>query len=96
MCICCIQFPDTISPVQSDAILSDQAYLMFGDDEYLYLFKEAYKAVMRHLHFDPWSVNLLRLINFAVPMATIWPFRPLAVVLSLTCRSVTLSAGMSR
>jgi mannosidase alpha-like ER degradation enhancer 2 len=34
--------------------LYQQAYLLFGDEEYLYVFQEAYKAVMHYLHHDPW------------------------------------------
>ncbi|KAL5702097.1 Alpha-mannosidase I mns4 [Ranunculus cassubicifolius] len=35
-----------------------KAYLLFGDDEYLFMFKEAYKAAMRYLHNDPWYVEV--------------------------------------
>lgn len=31
-----------------------QAYLLFGDEEYLFMFQEAYKAVMHYLYSDPW------------------------------------------
>lgn len=31
-----------------------QAYLLFGDEEYLFMFQEAYKAVMQYLYNDPW------------------------------------------
>lgn len=31
-----------------------QAYLLFGDEEYLFMFQEAYKAAMHYLHHDPW------------------------------------------
>ncbi|KAG6548383.1 hypothetical protein Mapa_010162 [Marchantia paleacea] len=45
-----------------------KAYLLFGDDEYLYMFKEAYKSVMTYLYTDPWywEVNM----NSAV---VVWP-----------------------
>jgi hypothetical protein len=33
---------------------TQQAYLLFGDEEYLYIFQEAYKAAMQYLHHDPW------------------------------------------
>lgn len=35
-----------------------KAYLLLGDEEYLYMFKEAYKSVMRHLHNDPWYLEV--------------------------------------
>lgn len=31
-----------------------QAYLLFGDEEYLYIFQEAYAAAMQYLYSDPW------------------------------------------
>lgn len=31
-----------------------QAYLLFGDEEYLFIFQEAYAAAMHHLYNDPW------------------------------------------
>ena len=31
-----------------------QAYLLLGDEEYLYMFQEAYKAAMQYLYNDPW------------------------------------------
>lgn len=31
-----------------------QAYLLFGDEEYLYIFQEAYAAAMHYLYHDPW------------------------------------------
>lgn len=33
---------------------SFQAYLLFGDDEYLFIFQEAYAAAMLYLFNDPW------------------------------------------
>lgn len=48
------------------AILS-QAYLLLGDEEYLYIFNEAYKAAMKYLHNDPWYLCLF-IILFIVMM----------------------------
>ena len=31
--------------------------MLLGDEEYLFMFKEAYKSVMRYLHNDPWYVS---------------------------------------
>lgn len=31
-----------------------QAYLLFGDEEYLFIFQEAYAAAMHYLYNDPW------------------------------------------
>ena len=31
-----------------------QAYLLFGDEEYLFIFQEAYAAAMHYLFNDPW------------------------------------------
>ncbi|KAG1347674.1 Alpha-mannosidase I MNS4 [Cocos nucifera] len=45
-----------------------QAYLLFGDEEYLFMFQEAYKAAMHYLHHDPWYVEVN--MNSA---ATVWP-----------------------
>ncbi|KAJ1285637.1 hypothetical protein BS78_03G293300 [Paspalum vaginatum] len=45
-----------------------KAYLLFGDEEYLYIFQEAYKAAMHHLHHDPWYVE----VNMNSG-ATVWP-----------------------
>ncbi|KAJ3698824.1 hypothetical protein LUZ61_002529 [Rhynchospora tenuis] len=45
-----------------------KAYLLFGDEEYLFMFQEAYKAAMRYLHHDPWYVEVN--MNSA---ATVWP-----------------------
>ena len=39
--------------------ISFQAYLLLGDEEYLYIFNEAYKAAMQYLHNDPWYSSLL-------------------------------------
>lgn len=35
-------------------VISFQAYLLFGDEEYLYIFQEAYAAAMHYLYNDPW------------------------------------------
>lgn len=35
-------------------VISSQAYLLFGDEEYLYIFQEAYAAAMQYLYNDPW------------------------------------------
>eukprot|EP00249_Psilotum_nudum_P018218 c26697_g1_i1 orf=127-2067(+) len=45
-----------------------KGYLLLGDEEYLYIFNEAYKAAMRYLYSDPWyfEVNM----NSAV---VVWP-----------------------
>ncbi|KAJ3696116.1 hypothetical protein LUZ60_001493 [Juncus effusus] len=45
-----------------------KAYLLFGDEEYLFMFQEAYKAAMTYLHHDPWYVEVN--MNSA---ATVWP-----------------------
>ncbi|XP_020682223.1 alpha-mannosidase I MNS4 [Dendrobium catenatum] len=45
-----------------------KAYLLFGDDEYLFMFQEAYKAAMHYLYHDPWYVEVN--MNSAV---TVWP-----------------------
>ncbi|KAL3700789.1 hypothetical protein R1sor_018811 [Riccia sorocarpa] len=45
-----------------------KAYLLFGDDEYLYMFKEAYKSVMMYLFHDPWYIEVN--MNSAV---VVWP-----------------------
>ncbi|KAL9260840.1 Alpha-mannosidase I MNS4-like protein [Drosera capensis] len=37
-------------------VRSFPAYLLFGDEEYLLIFQEAYQAAMRHLFADPWHV----------------------------------------
>lgn len=45
-----------------------KAYLLFGDEEYLFMFQEAYKAAMRYLYHDPWYVEVN--MNSAI---TVWP-----------------------
>ncbi|XP_002985136.2 alpha-mannosidase I MNS4 [Selaginella moellendorffii] len=45
-----------------------KAYLLFGEDEYLHMFKESYKAVMRYLFKDPWYMEVN--MNSAV---VVWP-----------------------
>ncbi|CAO2171638.1 unnamed protein product [Urochloa humidicola] len=45
-----------------------KAYLLFGDEEYLYMFQEAYKAAMHYLFHDPWYVE----VNMNSG-ATVWP-----------------------
>ncbi|XP_072951179.1 alpha-mannosidase I MNS4 [Typha angustifolia] len=45
-----------------------KAYLLFGDEEYLFIFQEAYKAAMHYLHHDPWYVEVN--MNSA---STVWP-----------------------
>ncbi|XP_020092701.1 alpha-mannosidase I MNS4 isoform X2 [Ananas comosus] len=45
-----------------------KAYLLFGDEEYLYIFQEAYKAAMKYLHHDPWYVEVN--MNSGT---TVWP-----------------------
>ena len=35
-------------------ILLFQAYLLFGDVEYLFIFQEAYATAMHYLYNDPW------------------------------------------
>ncbi|CDY68502.1 BnaAnng27500D, partial [Brassica napus] len=35
-----------------------KAYILFGDEEYLYIFQEAYGSAMHHLHKDPWYVEV--------------------------------------
>ncbi|KAI4317936.1 hypothetical protein L6164_025760 [Bauhinia variegata] len=35
-----------------------KAYLLFGDEEYLYIFQEAYAAAMHYLYNDPWYVEV--------------------------------------
>lgn len=41
-----------------------QAYLLFGDEEYLFIFQEAYKAAMNYLFNDPWQVIFLLRLEF--------------------------------
>lgn len=31
-----------------------QAYILLGDEEYLFIFQEAYGAAMHYLYNDPW------------------------------------------
>ncbi|KAK4355844.1 hypothetical protein RND71_024815 [Anisodus tanguticus] len=45
-----------------------KAYLLFGDEEYLFIFQEAYKAAMKYLFNDPWYVEVN--MNSA---ALVWP-----------------------
>lgn len=35
-----------------------KAYLLFGDEEYLFMFQEAYAAAMNYLYTDPWYVEV--------------------------------------
>ncbi|XP_019428634.1 PREDICTED: alpha-mannosidase I MNS4 isoform X2 [Lupinus angustifolius] len=45
-----------------------KAYLLFGDEEYLYIFQEAYTAAMHYLFHDPWYVE----VNMD-SAAIVWP-----------------------
>ncbi|KAK8953108.1 putative alpha-mannosidase I MNS4 [Platanthera guangdongensis] len=45
-----------------------KAYLLFGDEEYLFMFQEAYKSAMHYLFHDPWYVEVN--MNSAI---TVWP-----------------------
>ncbi|KAI3790780.1 hypothetical protein L2E82_04074 [Cichorium intybus] len=45
-----------------------KAYILFGDEEYLYIFQEAYGAAMHYLFHDPWYVEVN--MNSA---ALVWP-----------------------
>ncbi|RAL38801.1 hypothetical protein DM860_013482 [Cuscuta australis] len=45
-----------------------KAHLLFGDKEYLFIFQEAYRAVMTYLYSDPWYVEVN--MNSA---ALVWP-----------------------
>ncbi|XP_045790083.1 alpha-mannosidase I MNS4 [Trifolium pratense] len=45
-----------------------KAYLLFGDEEYLYIFQEAYSAAMHYLYHDPWYVE----VNMD-SAAIVWP-----------------------
>ncbi|KAI8561202.1 hypothetical protein RHMOL_Rhmol04G0319700 [Rhododendron molle] len=49
-------------------MISLQAYLLFGDEECLFIFQEAYEAAMRYLYTDPWYVEVN--MNSA---ALVWP-----------------------
>ncbi|KAI3978755.1 hypothetical protein MKX01_015930 [Papaver californicum] len=35
-----------------------KAYILFGDEEYLFMFQEAYRAAMHYLYDDPWYVEV--------------------------------------
>lgn len=45
-----------------------KAYLLFGDEEYLFIFQEAYAAAMHYLFNDPWYVE----VNMD-SAALVWP-----------------------
>uniref|UniRef100_A0A7C9E9Z4 alpha-1,2-Mannosidase n=1 Tax=Opuntia streptacantha TaxID=393608 RepID=A0A7C9E9Z4_OPUST len=45
-----------------------KAFLLFGDEEYLFIFQEAYGAAMRYLFTDPWYVE----VNMD-SAAIVWP-----------------------
>ncbi|CAL1396493.1 unnamed protein product [Linum trigynum] len=45
-----------------------KAYLLFGDEEYLFIFQEAYAAAMQYLYNDPWYVE----VNMD-SAAIVWP-----------------------
>ncbi|GAV69591.1 Glyco_hydro_47 domain-containing protein [Cephalotus follicularis] len=45
-----------------------KAYLLFGDEEYLFIFQEAYGAAMHYLYKDPWYVE----VNMD-SAAIVWP-----------------------
>ncbi|PKI56439.1 hypothetical protein CRG98_023177 [Punica granatum] len=45
-----------------------KAYLLFGEEEYLYIFREAYAAAMHYLFNDPWYVE----VNMD-SAAIVWP-----------------------
>ncbi|XP_031272437.1 alpha-mannosidase I MNS4 isoform X2 [Pistacia vera] len=45
-----------------------KAYLLFGDEEYLYIFQESYRAAMHYLFNDPWYVE----VNMD-SAAIVWP-----------------------
>ncbi|CAN1156915.1 Alpha-mannosidase I MNS4 [Linum perenne] len=45
-----------------------KAYLLFGDEEYLFIFQEAYAAAMKYLYNDPWYVE----VNMD-SAAVVWP-----------------------
>ncbi|XP_071938004.1 alpha-mannosidase I MNS4-like isoform X2 [Coffea arabica] len=45
-----------------------KAYLLFGDEEYIFIFQEAYRAAMHYLYNDPWYVEVN--MNSA---ALVWP-----------------------
>ncbi|WVZ68650.1 hypothetical protein U9M48_017566 [Paspalum notatum var. saurae] len=53
---------------------TQKAYLLFGDEEYLYIFQEAYKAAMHHLHHDPWFKSYVLYVEVNMHSgATVWP-----------------------
>ncbi|KAG6727127.1 hypothetical protein I3842_02G115500 [Carya illinoinensis] len=45
-----------------------KAYVLFGDEEYLFIFQEAYRAAMQYLYNDPWYVE----VNMD-SAAIVWP-----------------------
>lgn len=45
-----------------------KAYMLFGDEEYLFIFQEAYTAAMHYLYNDPWYVE----VNMD-SAAIVWP-----------------------
>ncbi|KAJ7979950.1 alpha-1,2-Mannosidase [Quillaja saponaria] len=45
-----------------------KAYILFGDEEYLFIFQEAYGAVMHYLYNDPWYIE----VNMD-SAAIVWP-----------------------
>ncbi|KAH9603328.1 hypothetical protein KSS87_012079 [Heliosperma pusillum] len=45
-----------------------KAFLLFGDEEYLFMFQEAYRAAMHYLFSDPWYVE----VNMD-SAAIVWP-----------------------
>nr|XP_048333092.1 alpha-mannosidase I MNS4 isoform X2 [Ziziphus jujuba var. spinosa] len=47
---------------------TQKAYLLFGDEEYLFIFQEAYAAAMHYLYNDPWYVE----VNMD-SAAIVWP-----------------------
>ncbi|KAH7573879.1 hypothetical protein JRO89_XS03G0219800 [Xanthoceras sorbifolium] len=57
---------DNLSDVY--ALRSIFAYLLFGDEEYLYIFQESYAAAMHYLFNDPWYVE----VNMD-SAAIVWP-----------------------
>ncbi|KAK2401618.1 squamosa promoter-binding protein [Trifolium repens] len=45
-------------PPMSAGYESSVAHLLFGDEEYLYIFQEAYASAMHYLYHDPWYVKV--------------------------------------
>ncbi|KAK2455567.1 hypothetical protein P8452_02714 [Trifolium repens] len=45
-------------PPMSAGYESSVAHLLFGDEEYLYIFQEAYASAMHYLYHDPWYVEV--------------------------------------